>query len=147
MQSKRPIFCFHFRGAAYLRQGQSSANRLLFLRMLRFCLSFFHLSFSCLRFSRLRFSPFPSSSAPPPPYPLPSHQNACILYEFRMNFDFSSKKSPKNLLVPKNRRTFACASESCIFLLGYGVMVTLQILVLSFLVRVRVSQHTKSPSR
>ena len=30
--------------------------------------------------------------------------------------------------------------------LGYGVMVTLQILVLSFLVRVRVPQHTKSPS-
>ena len=30
--------------------------------------------------------------------------------------------------------------------LGYGVMVTLQILVLPFLVRVRVSQHNKARS-
>ena len=40
---------------------------------------------------------------------------------------------------------FALAIEKLLLcygvLLGYGVMVTLQILVLSFLVRVRVSQH------
>ena len=38
---------------------------------------------------------------------------------------------------------FAPARE---FLLGYGVMVTLQILVLPFLVRVRVPQHKKETS-
>ena len=32
-------------------------------------------------------------------------------------------------------------------LLGYGVMVTLQILVLSFLVRIQVAQHNDSHSR
>ncbi len=39
------------------------------------------------------------------------------------------------------------AEKFCRFkkkILGYGVMVTLQILVLSFLVRVRVSQQSKS---
>ena len=43
----------------------------------------------------------------------------------------------------KKRRTFASAKEADGFgqqSLGYGVMVTLQILVLSFLVRVRVPQ-------
>ena len=43
----------------------------------------------------------------------------------------------------KKRRTFASAKETDGFgrqSLGYGVMVTLQILVLSFLVRVRVPQ-------
>ena len=41
-------------------------------------------------------------------------------------------------------RTFAIAirkQNDCNSKLGYGVMVTLQILVLSFLVRVRVSQQ------
>ena len=39
-------------------------------------------------------------------------------------------------------RTFALAiRERVALILGYGVMVTLQILVLSFLVRVRVSQQ------
>ena len=43
-------------------------------------------------------------------------------------------------LHPQNRtRMFDCKT------LGYGVMVTLQILVLSFLVRVRVPQLTKMP--
>ena len=43
---------------------------------------------------------------------------------------------------------FALAIEKLLLcygvLLGYGVMVTLQILVLSFLVRVRVSQQSSS---
>ena len=44
-------------------------------------------------------------------------------------------------LHPQNRtRMFDCMT------LGYGVMVTLQILVLSFLVRVRVPQHRRSLS-
>ena len=45
----------------------------------------------------------------------------------------------------KKRRTFAPAfhKRGC-KTLGYGVMVTLQILVLSFLVRVRVPQHAEA---
>ena len=51
----------------------------------------------------------------------------------------------------KNSKSFVSSGKSCNFALaiqlwvvwslGYGVMVTLQILVLSFLVRVRVSQQ------
>ena len=51
----------------------------------------------------------------------------------------------------KNSKSFVSSGKSCNFALaiqlwvvwslGYGVMVTLQILVLSFLVRVRVSQR------
>ena len=49
------------------------------------------------------------------------------------------------LLMVLNRRlliiiTFAAAKEKLHYILGYGVMVTLQILVLSFLVRARVPQ-------
>lgn len=40
----------------------------------------------------------------------------------------------------KKSRTFASAIKA----LGYGVMVTLQILVLPFLVRIRVPQHSES---
>ena len=46
--------------------------------------------------------------------------------------------SPKYLEVNKNCHTFARA------ILGYGVMVTLQILVLPFLVRVRVAQQKRA---
>ena len=46
----------------------------------------------------------------------------------------------------KKSSTFATAFGKDAFRLGYGVMVTLQILVLSFLVRVRVPQHRKSLS-
>lgn len=52
------------------------------------------------------------------------------------------KKCRKILLVQKTS-TFALAIKkrtTRLLILGYGVMVTLQILVLSFLVRVRVSQ-------
>ena len=51
--------------------------------------------------------------------------------------------SPKNFVGFRKSSTFAPAIEESILLqvtLGYGVMVTLQILVLSFLVRVRVPQ-------
>ena len=51
----------------------------------------------------------------------------------------------------KNSKSFVSSGKSCNFALairlwvvwslGYGVMVTLQILVLSFLVRIRVSQR------
>ena len=53
----------------------------------------------------------------------------------------------------KNSKSFVSSGKSCNFALaiqlwvvwslGYGVMVTLQILVLSFLVRVRVSQQSE----
>ena len=53
----------------------------------------------------------------------------------------------------KNSKSFVSSGKSCNFALaiqlwvvwslGYGVMVTLQILVLSFLVRIRVSQRSK----
>ena len=49
----------------------------------------------------------------------------------------------------KKRRTFASANAAYGFgaqSLGYGVMVTLQILVLSFLVRVRVPQQKEIPT-
>ena len=46
----------------------------------------------------------------------------------------------------ENLRTFAAAIREMITTLGYGVMVTLQILVLSFLVRVRVPQQEKPSS-
>ena len=50
--------------------------------------------------------------------------------------------------IPEFRRTFALAisNNTVARLLGYGVMVTLQILVLPFLVRVRVSQQRKAQS-
>ena len=60
---------------------------------------------------------------------------------------FFRKKVPKNFVGSKKTSTFALAIKkrtSCLLILGYGVMVTLQILVLSFLVRVRVSQQSKS---
>ena len=52
---------------------------------------------------------------------------------FRKNFG-SSKKS--TTFASANQRKLVCKRE-----LGYGVMVTLQILVLPFLVRVRVPQQ------
>ena len=42
----------------------------------------------------------------------------------------------KRYLCKRKRTRGACSA-----ILGYGVMVTLQILVLPFLVRIRVSQH------
>ena len=55
---------------------------------------------------------------------------------------FFEKKLMIYLVGTKKRRTFALAfhKKGC-ETLGYGVMVTLQILVLSFLVRVRVPQQ------
>lgn len=53
------------------------------------------------------------------------------------------EKSAEKFCRFKKTSTFALAIEkrtSRLLILGYGVMVTLQILVLSFLVRVRVSQ-------
>ena len=43
-------------------------------------------------------------------------------------------------------RTFATAKPKRAASLGYGVMVTLQILVLSFLVRIQVAQQKKRKS-
>ena len=57
------------------------------------------------------------------------------LFFFRKNFGSSKKSS-----------TFATAFGKDAFRLGYGVMVTLQILVLPFLVRVRVPQQRESLS-
>ena len=60
---------------------------------------------------------------------------------------FFDKKYPKSFGVYRKSSTFAPAKRNKAVLLsaelGYGVMVTLQILVLSFLVRVRVPQHRK----
>ena len=44
-------------------------------------------------------------------------------------------------------RTFATAKPKRAASLGYGVMVTLQILVLSFLVRIQVAQQKKGSLR
>ena len=62
--------------------------------------------------------------------------------------DFFLKKVATFVCSSKKSRTFAHAIErQRIAILGYGVMVTLQILVLSFLVRVRVSQHKDNFSK
>ena len=53
---------------------------------------------------------------------------------------FFAKKMPESICNPKNVRTFATAKPKGTASLGYGVMVTLQILVLSFLVRIQVAQ-------
>ena len=59
-------------------------------------------------------------------------------------FEDFYKKVQKNFGDSRKSRTFATAKtkgkRSCTMELGYGVMVTLQILVLPFLVRVRVPQ-------
>ena len=61
-----------------------------------------------------------------------------------LNFAFFYKKVPKNFASSRKSCTFAAHFEISVFFdsnsLGYGVMVTLQILVLPFLVRVRVPQ-------
>ena len=58
---------------------------------------------------------------------------------------FFRKKVLKSFGSSEKSSTFATANEkqtiSLLKTLGYGVMVTLQILVLSFLVRIRVSQR------
>ena len=56
---------------------------------------------------------------------------------------FFCKKMPKSICSSKKVRTFATAKPKGTASLGYGVMVTLQILVLSFLVRIQVAQHRK----
>ena len=56
------------------------------------------------------------------------------------NFAFFYKKVPKNFASSRKSRTFAPFLKLVCAFLGYGVMVTLQILVLPFLVRVRVPQ-------
>ena len=65
-----------------------------------------------------------------------SRQLAGFFYSFE-NF------SPKSFGNSRKSSTFAPAIENCKDSLGYGVMVTLQILVLPFLVRVRVPQLTE----
>ncbi len=65
-------------------------------------------------------------------------------------FPFFFKKNPK-ILAQSKKSPYLCTristeNELQTSKLGYGVMVTLQILVLSFLVRVRVPQQQKSPS-
>jgi hypothetical protein len=68
-------------------------------------------------------------------------------------FTFFRKNPPKTLRKRKKRSNFASANEKSGAAregrsrnsLGYGVMVTQQILVLFFLVRVRVSQHQAAP--
>ena len=50
---------------------------------------------------------------------------------------------PESVCSSKKVRTFATAKPKGIASLGYGVMVTLQILVLSFLVRIQVAQLMK----
>ena len=57
-------------------------------------------------------------------------------------FQFSAKKVRLSIGDYENLRTFATAKrKQPLIALGYGVMVTLQILVLSFLVRVQVAQQ------
>ena len=53
------------------------------------------------------------------------------------------KKNKKKFAAIEKLRTFATAKPKGVASLGYGVMVTLQILVLSFLVRIQVAQLTE----
>ena len=66
------------------------------------------------------------------------------------NFAVFYKKMPFFFVVSEKTTTFAAHFEKMLLgvakKLGYGVMVTLQILVLPFLVRVRVPQPRKSLS-
>ena len=76
-------------------------------------------------------------------------QRYIILFKKRQNeekFAFFYKKVPQNFVSFKKSCTFAPAFQKCDTTLGYGVMVTLQILVLPFLVRVRVPQHLEIPT-
>ena len=59
---------------------------------------------------------------------------------------FFIKKWLKILLVSEKAVPLHPHFEKCTTFLGYGVMVTLQILVLPFLVRVRVPQQRESLS-
>ena len=59
---------------------------------------------------------------------------------------FFIKKWLKILLVSEKAVPLHPHFEKCTTFLGYGVMVTLQILVLPFLVRVRVPQQNESLS-
>ena len=63
------------------------------------------------------------------------------------NFAVFYKKMPFFFVVSEKTTTFAAHFEKMLLgvakKLGYGVMVTLQILVLPFLVRVRVPQQEK----
>ena len=56
-------------------------------------------------------------------------------------YHFSEEKNPQIVFVFKKVRIFATAKPKGAHTLGYGVMVTLQILVLSFLVRIQVAQQ------
>ncbi len=62
-------------------------------------------------------------------------ENFAVFYKFSAKNFGSSQKS--STFAPAKRNKDVLLSMT----LGYGVMVTLQILVLSFLVRVRVPQH------
>ena len=55
--------------------------------------------------------------------------------------DFFSKKTGHSICMFEKSCIFAPSNKKT---LGYGVMVTLQILVLSFLVRIQVAQQGKS---
>ena len=67
-------------------------------------------------------------------------ENFAVFYKFSAKNFGSSQKS--STFAPAKRNKDVLLSMT----LGYGVMVTLQILVLSFLVRVRVPQRRRSPS-
>ena len=67
-------------------------------------------------------------------------ENFAVFYKFSAKNFGSSQKS--STFAPAKRNKDVLLSMT----LGYGVMVTLQILVLSFLVRVRVPQHRRSLS-
>ena len=57
-----------------------------------------------------------------------------------VSYQFLMKKIAENVLVYRNLCIFAPQKQKSDAQLGYGVMVTLQILVLSFLVRVQIAQ-------
>ena len=81
----------------------------------------------------------------PPLRRYPGRKSARWLPECMENHEkthFLEKKAPKVLRFQKNALSLHSQSDDKAgATLGYGVMVTLQILVLSFLVRVRVSQQ------
>ena len=70
--------------------------------------------------------------------------------KYLLFFDDFNKKVLKSFGGSQKSSTFATAKTKwfvCTKELGYGVMVTLQILVLPFLVRVRVPQQNKIAER
>ena len=85
----------------------------------------------------------------PPSFAFPTaklQQNVGLRARNKKIFSILIKKLGKVLavsekVVPLHPQNGNAGAFQCKVTLGYGVMVTLQILVLSFLVRVRVPQH------